>query len=165
MPSASVPDSSPMNVLILRLDDQRYGLPLHVVERVIAAVEITPLPGAPAVVHGIIDMHGRVVPVMNLRLRVGRPERPNSPDQQFVIVRERPDRLVALVADGTVGVLEIEPGAAVPGKSVQANLPLVQGILQTPEGLIVIHDVSRFLASSEAAALDRALLEHQAQRA
>jgi signal transduction histidine kinase len=57
------------------LDEQRYTLPLANVEKVVSAVYVTPLPQAPDIVTGIIDVQGQVVPVINLRRRFHLPER------------------------------------------------------------------------------------------
>ena len=52
-------------LVVFRLDERRYALPLAVVERVVRAVDVTPLPKAPPMVLGVIDVHGRVLPVLN----------------------------------------------------------------------------------------------------
>lgn len=62
-------------LVVFRLDERRYALPLSVVERVIRAVEVTPLPKAPPIVLGAIDVQGRVVPVLNVRRRFLMPDR------------------------------------------------------------------------------------------
>jgi purine-binding chemotaxis protein CheW len=60
---------------LFTLDAGRYALSLEVVERVVPALELTPLPTAPDIVQGVFNLHGRIVPVMNLRRRFGLPER------------------------------------------------------------------------------------------
>jgi purine-binding chemotaxis protein CheW len=81
--------SPPMlgTVLVFALDDSLYALPLPSVERVIRAVEITALPGAPRIVLGVIDARGRIIPVLDIRMRLGLPERELACDDRFIVAR------------------------------------------------------------------------------
>ena len=54
-------------ILVFALDEPRYALPLSAVERVVRAVEITPLPNAPAIIQGAINVQGAIIPVVNIR--------------------------------------------------------------------------------------------------
>ena len=67
--------SEPAQLVVFRLNGQRYALPLAAVERIVCAVEVTPLPGAPPVVLGVINVAGCVLPVFNIRRRFLLPER------------------------------------------------------------------------------------------
>ena len=55
-------------LVIFTLDAQLYALPLASVQRVLHMVEVTPLPNAPEVVLGVIDLHGNIIPVMSMLL-------------------------------------------------------------------------------------------------
>ncbi len=80
------------------LDDQRYALHLDVVERVIPAVEITPLPKAPEIVLGLINIRGKIIPVLNIRRRFRLPDRETELTDHFIIANTS-KRTVALPAD------------------------------------------------------------------
>src|SRR5687767_1730159 len=82
---------SPMqHLVIFILDDQRYALPLSAVERVVRAVEVTPVPQGPKGIVGVINVEGEVVPVVNTRRKFGLPERGIETSDQFVIAH-RPE--------------------------------------------------------------------------
>ncbi len=85
-------------VVIFTLDEQRYALRLSSVERALSAVDITPLPKAPQIVLGIINIQGEIVPVVNMRARFGLPERGMGLSDQIILARTT-RRKVALVAD------------------------------------------------------------------
>src|SRR6266853_41985 len=74
-------------LVVFRLDEERYALRLDVVERIVQAAEVTPLPNAPTIVLGLIDLEGRVLPVLNVRRRFRLPEREIGPADQFLIAR------------------------------------------------------------------------------
>src|ERR1700676_2802779 len=92
-------------LVVFRLDERRYALPLAVVERVVRAVDVTPLPKAPPMVLGVIDVHGRVLPVLNLRRRFLMSDRQVGPADWFVIAHAA-RHTVVLVVDESVGVVE-----------------------------------------------------------
>ena len=152
--SPSIPGGA--GLVVFRLDGQRYALPLPAVERIVRAVSVTPLPGAPAIVLGAIDVAGQVIPVLNLRRRLDLPERALHPDDHFVIARAGP-LAVALVIDDAQGVLEHPPETRVAPEAIAPQLRHLQGVVQLPDGLVLIHDLEQFLSLEEARALDSAL--------
>jgi purine-binding chemotaxis protein CheW len=142
--------------LIFRLDAQRCALPLEVVDRVLGAAEITPLPQAPGVVLGVLDLGGEVRPVLSLRQRFRRPERPVQPADHFLLAQAGP-RPVVLMVDSVEGVRHLAAGAIVPPQGIAPGLEMVRGVAVLPDGLVLIHDLETFLSLDEAAALDAAM--------
>ena len=147
-------------LVVFRLDEQRYALPLVAVERIVGAVEVTPLPGAPAIVLGAIDVEGRVLPVLNLRRRFFLPEREVSPVDQFLIART-PRRMVVLVIDEAHGVIEREQSAVISSDRIVPGLEQFRGVVKLDNGLVLIHDLEKFLSLDEAHALDQAMSQLQ----
>lgn len=149
--------AAPMErLLIFTLDAQRYALPFECVERVVQVVEITPLPGAPGVVLGVIDLQGRLVVVVEPRVRFGLPVPERQLSQQLLVAR-MPGRSVALLVDKVVEVAHCAPGEIVAGDPVQGAGTLVCGVLRRADGLVLIHDLARFLSLDEQRQLDEAL--------
>jgi purine-binding chemotaxis protein CheW len=143
-------------LVVFRLDEQRYALPLAAVERIVGAVEVTSLPGAPAIVLGAIDVEGHVLPVLNLRRRFLLPEREVNPVDQFLIARI-PRRMVVLMIDEAHGVIEREQSAVISSDRIVAGLEQFQGVVKLDDGLVLIHDLEKFLSLDEARALDEAM--------
>lgn len=148
--------STPSKLLVFRLGGQRYALPLARVERIVRAVEITPLPGAPPLVLGVIDVAGALLPVFNLRRRFLLPEREVHPADQFLIASTALRR-VALVIDGAWGVVEFAAAEITVAGRILPDLELIQGAVQLEDGLVLIHDLEKFLPLAEAINLDTAL--------
>ncbi len=63
--------SDHFKLVVFRLDEQRYAIPLAAVERIVRAVEVTALPEGPEIVLGVIDMEGRIRPVLDTRGKSG----------------------------------------------------------------------------------------------
>lgn len=143
-------------LLVFHLDAQRYALPIDSVERILRAVEVTPLPGAPAIVIGAINVQGSVLPVLSIRRRFGLTQREIRPSDQFVLARAA-GRRVALVIDDVQEVIEHTNGATVDPAQITSGVGQFRGVLRLEDGLVLIYDLEQLLAPDEASALDAAM--------
>jgi purine-binding chemotaxis protein CheW len=145
-------------LVVFRLGERRYALPLAVVERVVRAVDVTPLPKAPPIVLGAIDVHGRVLPVLNVRRRFRMPDREIGPSDWFLLAHTG-RRTVVLVVDESEGVVERPQAEIVLSTQIAPGLEPFPGVLRLDDGLVLIHDLETFLSLDEARALDEAMDE------
>lgn len=145
-----------MKLLMFSLDEHRYALRLSAVQYVAHAVEITCLPCAPEIVMGVINAKGKIVPVVNVRRRFGLPERDIELSDQFVIARTS-HQPVALVVDAVNDIVSFSESDVVASENIWSGLNQVAGVLKLRDGIILVHDLDRFLSSDEEQALDRAL--------
>jgi len=145
-------------LVILRLDEQRYALPLALVERIVRAVEVTPLPKSPDIVVGAIVVAGSVLPVLDIRRRFGLPEREISPADQFLIAHTD-HRTVVLVVDEVQGVIERPLTEIVGSAQIVPGLEQIHGVIKLDDGLVLIHDLEKFLSLDEERSLDKAMRE------
>lgn len=143
-------------LVVFVLDELRYALHLSVVEQVARVVEITPLPKAPDIVYGIINVQGRVIPVFNVRRRFRLPEREIVLSDRLVIVHTA-RRPAALAADAVSGVLEYSEQEVVQAQDILPGVEHLEGVVKLEDGLVLIHDLDRFLSLDEETALERAL--------
>jgi purine-binding chemotaxis protein CheW len=143
-------------LVVFVMDGQRYALPLASVQRSIRVVAITPLPAAPEIVMGIIDLGGVVIPVINLRKRFHHAVRDVRLSDHLVVATTG-KRTVALHVDETKGVIAASEESYEPAGSILPRLDLVEGAIKMQDGLILIHDLDRLLSLDEETAIDRAL--------
>jgi purine-binding chemotaxis protein CheW len=144
------------DLVVFSLDGQRYALALARVKRAVRVVAITPLPKAPAIVLGIVDLGGVVIPVIDIRKRFGHPPRAVRLSDHLVVA-EAGKRTVALLVDETNGVIEASPESVAPTSEILPGLALLDGAMKLESGLILIHDLERLLSLEEQMAIDRAL--------
>jgi len=148
--------NSPSQLVVFSLDGLHYALDLSVVERTERMVEVTPLPQAPEIVVGVIDVRGKIIPVLNIRKRFRLPERPPALSDQLLIARTA-RRAMAFTVDAVCGVVErseqeiVEPAAVLPG------IEYVKGVVKFADGMIFIHDLDDFLSLEEENALESAI--------
>jgi purine-binding chemotaxis protein CheW len=149
-------DDEARHLVVFGLSEARHALDLASVERVIPAVEVTPLPRAPAAVRGIVDIAGDVVPVVCMRQRFGQPADALQPSQQLIIARTSRRRVALLVDE----VHDVVRGGRVPLEETAMARPLA-GVVRLPDGLVLIHDLEAFLCEDEARQLDDAMSAHR----
>ena len=144
------------HLVVFTLGDQRYALRLSAVERVIRVVEITPLPKAPAIVLGVLNVQGRIIPVANLRRRFRLMERETNLGDQIILARTS-RRSVALMTDSVGGVIERSPGETIVAATILPGMEFVEGVVKLEDGIILIHDLDTFLSLDEEQTLDAAM--------
>ena len=146
---ARLPDDAPsaetmLDVLEFRLAQERYAIETRYVREVYPLKDLTPLPCTPLFVLGIVNVRGRILPVLDLKRFFELPEQ-GLTDLHRIILLEGNDLELGLLADATVGVRSI------PVESLQPSLPTLTGIRGeylkgvTAEHLVVL-DVARILA-------------------
>ena len=94
-------------IVTFSLDQRLYALPLNSVVRVIHALYISSLPKAPAIICGIINVKGQIIPVVDIRKRFGFKSREIDRDDQLIIANTG-KRTIALIVDEVNEILEVE---------------------------------------------------------
>ncbi len=133
-----------------------FALAVRETRRVVPAMAVRELPGAPAIVIGAIDLQGKFVPVVDLRVRFGADARPLRAADCFIVARAG-KREVALWVDRVHGLVELTARAFVATAEVLPDLPHVRGLMRGPDGLVLIADLERLLSLEEASQLEAAL--------
>ncbi|MEO8334711.1 MAG: chemotaxis protein CheW [bacterium] len=144
---------STLPILLARIDGTQVGFSAAAVSEIVRAVAIAPLAGAPGVIEGAINLHGRIVPVVDVRRRLALPALPVAASQ-FLIILETKDRLIAVRVDDVEDVTEIPSSSLEAPAALSAVLQRLQGIAATESGALVIYDVETFLTQAERELLD-----------
>jgi purine-binding chemotaxis protein CheW len=155
MPRTRAPENL-RQLLVFSMDAQKYALHLSSVVKVLRMVEITPLPKAPDIVAGVINVHGKVIPVINIRRRFRLPEREVGASDQLIIA-DTSGRTVALAADSSQGIIERREEEIIPSAEVVPGADYVEGVIKLRDGMVFIHDLDTFLSLEEEKKLDKAM--------
>lgn len=146
-----------MQLVVFTLQEQHYALPLAAVERVVRAAATTPLPGAPPVVLGVLDIAGEVLPVLSLRRRFGLPARAEPAVSDHFVIAHTGRRPVVLVVDELVGVVERSDLAFTAASRIAPGMRQIAAAATLEGRLVLIEDLAQCLTAAEAEALDTAL--------
>ena len=144
------------SILVFNLDEHRYALRLSVVERIVRVVDITPLPQAPEIVLGVINIRGRVIPVVNLRKRFSLPDRDIDLSDQLIIAHTA-KRAVALMVDAVLDVRERGEENTTAANRILPDLAYIEGVMKLEDGLILIHNLDTLLSLEEEKTLEQAM--------
>ena len=145
-----------LEVLVFEVGGQTYGLPTADVRELVRAVAITPLPSAPAVIEGVVNVRGRVLPVLDVRTRFGMPATPLDPSDHFIVASAGP-RGVILRVDRATHLALVDQASVQSPETLGPSGTYVAGVAKVEGGLMLIHDLATFLSAAEAASLDEAL--------
>lgn len=143
-------------LLVFALGAERCAIRADTVHEVVRAVAVATLPDAPEGVEGVINYRGRVAPVFDPRARFGLAARPLHPDQHFVMA-DAGHHLVALRVDRALDLLELPADTIESAERAVPGSRRTEGVGRLPDGLVVIHDLERFLSAEEDVRLDAAV--------
>lgn len=154
---------STRQIVVFTLDNRRFALPLAAVEKVILAVDIAPLPKAPDIVMGVIDMHGRIIPVVDIRKRFSLPEHEISLSDQIIISRSA-TRTVGILVDDVGSVVDLAEDELINADAILPRMEYVEGVATLKDNIVLIHDIDRFLSLEEERTLSDAIAEATSEK-
>ena len=135
-----------LHVVTFSLDEEEYGVDIGSVQEIIRVGQITAVPNAPDFVKGVINLRGRVIPVLSLRKRLELPEESLTKNSRIMIV-ESGAKVLGLLVDGVSQVIRI-PVASVdtPPGEVEGTKAFVKGIGKIDSRLIMLMELDKVLA-------------------
>lgn len=141
--------------VIFRLDSTEFAVPIEEVTRILRLTKCTRIPRAPAFLEGVINLHGDIVPVVDLRKRFQLAGTP-SDDEARIVVVEMDDQRVGLIVDAVTEILRLPPAAIDPPPAMVADINGVYlaGVATQDDRLFIILDLSRVLTTEEITELE-----------
>jgi purine-binding chemotaxis protein CheW len=140
---------------VFGVGNQLHGLPLASVDKIVRAAEITSLPKAPETVSGLLNVRGKIIPVVNIHRLFNAPPREMELDDCFVIANTSGGRLAFLV-DSIHGVVEFGPGDLDGSQGLFPELErFIEAVGQINGKTVLIHDSDKLLSPGDAGAIRR----------
>lgn len=150
-------------LFLFSIEDHRYALHLDAVEKVVRMVEVTPLPEGPQIVLGVVNLQGRVIPVIDLRKRFHLAQRePSAAD--YLLIARAAERTVALWVDTVAGLAPNTRDGMTRAAVMTPDLQFVEGAVKIADGIILVIDLDAFLALEGSHQIDRAVDSLSASR-
>lgn len=146
-----------MVAVVFALEGERYAIPVARIREIVQAVALARIPGAPALVEGIANVRGRLVPVLDARRRFGHTARPTALSDMLIIV-DAGFRDVALHVDHVVGVSDVADTMIVTPESLVKRSPFIGGLAPLLDGTLLIHDPHAFLSEAESEAVEAVMV-------
>lgn len=142
--------SEQCNIVGFSVGSETFGVAVSSVHEIIRMEQITALPNAPEYVEGVINLRGKIVPVVDLRKRFG--ERVVSRHKKNrILFAEIGGNMTGLIVDSASEVLRISPADIEPAPSIlgEAESHYVKGVAKLPNRLIILIDLTRLLNCGE----------------
>jgi purine-binding chemotaxis protein CheW len=136
--------------LTFLLGEQEYGIEVERVRGIVVPPPMTTVPGSPAVVAGVINLRGKVVPVLSLRQRIGLPPGPSAIHLKLVEVDDRYTGLLVDRAGDVVSLCNRDLQASAPG-SLALSAAMVHAQAQRQGRNCILLAIERVLALGECA--------------
>jgi purine-binding chemotaxis protein CheW len=138
------------HIVGFRVGRETYGVPITSLHEIVRVPEITAVPDAPNYLEGVINLRGKIVSVVDLRKRFGKPSSGIDRRSRILVVEHR-GRLAGMIVDSASEVLkipesEIEPA---PAMMQEGGLDCVTGLGKYQGRLIILLDVSKVLGARE----------------
>jgi purine-binding chemotaxis protein CheW len=129
------------------LGREEYGVDVKLVQEIIRVSEITQVPRAPEFLKGVINLRGRIIPVVDLKRKLELGEVEVGRASRIVVVKIK-ERLIGLLVDGASQVLKVPVSSieAAPDEVVEVDARAVRGVAKLPDRLIILMDLMQTLA-------------------
>lgn len=141
------------------IGDEEFGVDILYVQEINRMLQVTKVPNAPDFVNGVINLRGRVIPVIDLRLKFGMP--PKEPDKNTrIIVMEVGGKTVGFIVDSVNEVLRISKDVteAPPDLAMGINSEYIKSVGKLEDRLLILIDLEKILSKEESGQL-RSVLE------
>jgi len=139
-----------LQVVGFRIGRETFGLPISIVREIVRVPEITSVPNAPDYIEGVINLRGRIIPVVDLRKRFG--EKVTEPSKRNrIVVAELENRRIGLIVNSASEVLKIPPSEIEAPHNVfqEGELNFITGVGKLNGRLVILLDLGRILQSGE----------------
>ncbi len=139
-----------LQVVGFRIGNETFGVLIGSVREIVRVPEITAVPSAPETVEGVINLRGKIIPVMDLRKRFGQTEIQADKKNRILVV-ELDNKLVGLIVNAASEVLKIAPSEIeAPGNLfAEGESGYVTGVGKLKGRLIILLDIAKLLHRPE----------------
>ena len=138
------------HIVGFKVGRETYGIPITALHEIVRVPEITAVPDAPAYLEGVINLRGKIVSVVDLRKRFGKPSTALNRHSRILVVEHR-GRLAGMIVDSASEVLKIPESeiASAPAMTQDGGLDCVTGLAKCQGRLIILLDIQKVLTARE----------------
>jgi len=139
-----------LHLVTFKLGKEEYGVDINSVQEIIRATDITPVPGAPSHVRGVINLRGKIIPVVDLRRRFALLTVEAS-DEQRIVVAELGEKRIGMLVDSVSQVIKISSAVMeeMPDEATSVEHDYIRGVGKLDSRLIVVLDLKRSLLHTQ----------------
>jgi len=139
-----------LQLVSFNLGSEEFGIDILKVQEIIRLINITKIPNSPEFIEGVINLRGRVIPVISLRIKLGMQKIEYSNSTRIIVV-EISNNIVGFVVDGVSEVLRIPANITEPPPSMVAGVDseYITAVGKLEDRLLILLDLEKILALNE----------------
>jgi purine-binding chemotaxis protein CheW len=132
-----------------RVGRENFGVPIEIVHEIVRMMDITVVPDAPAFIEGVINLRGKIIPIIDLRKRFA--EQPQPSRRNRILVAEIAGHHIGLVVDSANEVLKLNPEVIEPPPTIfeSGELNYVTGVGKIDGKLVILIDLAKIMQMGE----------------
>lgn len=141
-----------LQLVTFSIGEEEFGVDILKVQEIIRTMEITKVPRAQEFVEGVINLRGKVIPIIDLRRRFGLVSKPHDKHTRIIVI-EINQMIVGFVVDSVSEVLRIPASTVEPPPPVVAGLEseYISGVGKLHDRLLILLDLDKLLSSADLA--------------
>lgn len=149
-PGQKKQDDELLQLVTFSIGEEEFGVNILKVQEINRTMEITKVPRAPAFVEGVINLRGKVIPIIDLRRRFGLVSKPEDKDTRIIVI-EINNIIVGFVVDAVSEVLRIPASTVEPPPPVVAGVEsdYISGVGKLKDRLLIMLDLDKILSSED----------------
>ncbi|MGA2296513.1 MAG: chemotaxis protein CheW [FCB group bacterium] len=146
-----------LQLVTFHLCDEEFAVDILNIQGINRMVQVTKVPNSPDFVEGIINLRGQVIPIIDLRKRIGMPPKEYDKHTRFIVV-EIQKIVIGFIVDSVNEVLRIDRGVTEPPPTVVGNIEneFITAIAKLEDRLITLLDLDKILSNDEKMSLEKA---------
>ncbi len=133
------------------LKDEEFAFDIMRVKEIIKIKEITEVPTAPDFIDGVINLRGKIIPIIDLRKRFGLESKDTGAEQRIIILEFDKGQYTGVVVDQVSKVISIQPEQVLPAPASvkDAGAGYIESIIKIEERVIVLLDIGKIFSADE----------------
>lgn len=152
-----------LQIVTFRVGEEEFSVSILKVQEIIRMSEITKVPRSPDFVEGVINLRGKVIPVIDLRKRFGLPTAERDNDTRTIVV-DCEGKVVGLIVDSVTEVLRLSKNTVEPPPDIVGGVDseYISGVGKLEDRLVILLDIDKVLSVGEKGLLGEMNLEQAA---
>jgi purine-binding chemotaxis protein CheW len=145
-----------LQLVSFRIGEEEFGVDILKVQEINRLVEITRVPQAPGFVEGVINLRGKVIPIIDLRKRFAMSTKESDKDTRIVVVNID-SQVLGMVVDSVSEVLRLPSSTIEPAPEIATSVDsdYIQGVAKLEDRLLILLDLSRVFSETEKSAMNQ----------
>lgn len=145
-----------LQLVSFKLGEEEFGVNILQVREIIRMQQITSFPNAPEFVEGVINLRGRVIPIVALRKRFGLEDKAHSKSTRIIVVKVE-EVTIGLIVDEVSEILRLPDDTVEPPPPIIAGIDAdyIQGVGKLEDRLLILLDLNKILSGEEKSSLER----------